>query len=504
MTMRRNSALALAVDTELNAKGELKIRVQVGAGFHGPREVLLTSTDRETLRGEIDGKAIAPFSIHAKPGSMKLADGTAVPGGAIDADIRQAIPALMRSLQDRCPAAKAPPMPLPPSSSGGADPPGHYTDTLGSSGCVGCQAGTGAGEIICLAVAATASISCLFAYPICLAVAAAACVAAYFITLCTGCHVAEFPGCGGGGPCCPTDCTKDFCCGVGETCFGPNGLCCAPGFKGCGDRNCCASTDQCLGNGTCCPADHSACNGVCCPNTDQICNPNTQACCKQGAVCGNSCCDGPDQVCVSSSSSTCCASAHACGALCCAKSESCTDPNHGTCSACSDCTGPGKECCFGQCCAGAQIFCDTTSRSCKCKPNCDGKCGGAPDGCGGTCDGGCAEFFVCYQHSCCSPDCDGKCGGVSDGCGGTCSGCSQNQVCRGKSCCTLKCLNQHCGAADGCGGKCVGLCPDGTVCNKQHACQKTGACAVGRVNCCGDGSCCRPPGECFACRCNNQ
>jgi hypothetical protein len=293
------------------------------------------------------------------------------------------------------------------------------------------------------------------------------------------------------------------------TCVGPKGMCCSPGLKGCGDNFCCNPSDQCLVNpnpippfptASCCPGGYTVCNGACCPGGDYVCNPQTQACCLKGGVCGNTCCDPSNEVCVNSASSTCCDKAHACGSICCNKNESCTDPNHGTCTPCSNCSGAGQVCCFGQCCS-APDYCDVESKSCKCPPDCYGKCGGAPDGCGDTCTGACPELFSCYQQRCCQADCVGKCGGAPDGCGGTCSfPCPNGGVCQGQSCCTPDCTNKSCGAGDGCGGRCnSGFCPPGEQCSAGRCRANCGG--SGRADCCGDGSCCLAANQCYKCNC---
>jgi hypothetical protein len=509
--VRRNGSVAIEADTVLLPKGAIEVHVRLGVGFDGPKDARFISKDRETVEGTLDGNAITPFKLAARPSALTFADGRPVPMGKIDEDVRKALPLLARSVEQECPKKPLPPMPLPELPSKPGDPPGHYTNPHGSSACDGCEATATAALAACAVVAAAVSIECLVFYAVCLAAALLTCATAWYITVISACDDVTLGGSPGNGPCCPVGCGGNNCCGNGETCVGTNGLCCAPTLKPCGTGFCCPQDDTCLMGGiptvdnpsgaSCCPSGNQVCSGACCPNADQICNPNTQTCCKRGAICGNSCCDGTGQVCVNASASLCCAQTHACGQGCCANNESCTDPNHVTCSPCANCAGPGKECCFGQCCSGAQIFCDVASRSCKCKPDCTFKCGGASDGCGGTCNNSCPEFTTCFQGKCCSPNCVGKCGGVPDSCGGTCKTCDTDQVCRGQTCCTKKCASDKCGASDGCGGTCAGLCPQGAVCNLKHLCVATTACGVGRVDCCGDGSCCRTAGQCYKCGC---
>ncbi|MFH1399309.1 MAG: dockerin type I domain-containing protein [Candidatus Woesearchaeota archaeon] len=125
--------------------------------------------------------------------------------------------------------------------------------------------------------------------------------------------------------------------------------------------------------------------------------------------------------------------------------------------------------------------CDPGTKQCiVCQRNCDGKCNGETDGCGGTCT--CASGQTCLSghccttgqvwsdNQCCTPNCTDKCGGASDGCGGTCNACASgtcyNQRCyQGVSCnaaaCTINvgapyatyprqystCTAAYCGAA---------------------------------------------------------
>ena|SRR5215510_5333355 len=88
--------------------------------------------------------------------------------------------------------------------------------------------------------------TCAFWYPLYLAGGLLTCEAAYFLALQTTCHLEVFGSDPGGGPCCPVGCGGRACCDAGETSLGASGLCCGPGFRGCGTGNCCSSTDTCL------------------------------------------------------------------------------------------------------------------------------------------------------------------------------------------------------------------------------------------------------------------
>jgi len=138
--VKRNSVPSLQVDMHMSSRGAVQIHMLLGDGFRGARELSLASEDRKMLHGTVDGRAIAPFPVDAKPESVKLADGTALPVLTIDDDVKHAIPALMQTVKGQCSAA-APPVPtrlaLLPSPDDG-DPPGHFSDTVASAGCIAC------------------------------------------------------------------------------------------------------------------------------------------------------------------------------------------------------------------------------------------------------------------------------------------------------------------------------------------------------------------------------
>ncbi len=573
MTVTRDAAVVVQVESHLSTDGKIQVHLQVGAGFSGPKDYAFTVADQKTLQGTIDGKPIAPLPLGAKIESPRYADGTPIPATQLDNDIKEALPLLARMAQEECPKV-APPQggggaPAPAPVQGG-DPPGHFSNPLGSGNCVACIAAVNGVLGGCVVATFVAASSCTVYYALCVAAGIATCFASEYLGLCTVCHDAEFSGCGGGGPCCLVDCVGDHCCDVGETCVGTAGLCCSPGFKGCGEGNCCSPTETCMGNGTCCPST-AACGGACC---------------------------AADQDCINSATSTCCSKAHSCDGVCCAQNEICT--NH-VCAPCPNC-GPTQECCAGQCCIGPQMFCDVDTKTCRCRPSCGGKCNGAPDGCGGTCTTSCAQRQVCVNQTCCTPNClgkcgvsdgcggtcstdcgegkfckdnvcvstcppgradccgdgtcclsssgpdqcykctcggqctpqcagkcggapdhcggtcntcgagqvcqgqtcctpncAGKCGGAPDGCGGTCNTCEAGQVCRGQTCCRASCAGKCGGAPDGCGGTCTGPCPEGHTC-KGKVC--VSSCAeAGRDDCCGNGTCCMPSEQCYKCNC---
>ena len=177
----------------------------------------------------------------------------------------------------------------------------------------------------------------------------------------------------------------------------------------------------------------------------------------------------------------------------------------------------------------------------RCNPDCTSNVCGAPDSCGGQCDGACSDPTEgCVAGVCkCIPACDGKNCGDADGCGGGCPNqtCGDGWKCSGGGCvcvpsckdaqcgamdscnfeqcltgscavgscvngvcqCVPKCAGKDCGADDECGGKCLsgwcqfGLCqPDGqcqctpvcNTCGEPDGCNgtcQTGACASGEI-----------------------
>lgn len=493
MVIKKNGATVLEVSSQA-ALATAQVTVLAGQGFQGPRRIHFTNTDRHTLNGDIDGRKIAPLATHATLASLRLSDGSAIPTGTMDDDIKLALPALISALATECP-------PSAPHANASlkdglvtADSDPHYSDPISSPACITCLASTNAGFLACATAAIIASAGCAFFYPVCLAAAELICTTAYIVTLATGCHAPPFSN-SGGGPCCPLACTNNQCCDVDETCAGNSGLCCASGQTACGNGACCGPSEKCMPDGTCC--GNTVCNGVCCAGSHQICNPNTQQCCAAGAACGNSCC-GPGLSCISIDSSTCCPSAHACGTICCASNESCVDPTKGQCAACANCAG---ECCFGKCCGGHNA-CNPDSHLCMCVPNCQGKCGGVSDGCNGTCNNDCEHGLECFEGSCCHPNCTGKCGGAPDTCGGPClETCGGGAICFEQSCCTPNCINKKCGETDGCGRKCDGSCPPGNACSSDHTCEPFKPKCPGLFDCCGDGTCCLPLAKCYDCQC---
>jgi hypothetical protein len=127
--------------------------------------------------------------------------------------------------------------------------------------------------------------------------------------------------------------------------------------------------------------------------------------------------------------------------------------------------------------------------NCRCVPNCKGKCGGAPDGCGGKCTSGCGTGQVCNNGVCitCANAgvCTGKCGIVGSCDCGVCV--DPNQKCVNNKCvdipitpaCTPNCAGKVCGP-DGCGNaNGCGICGIGKKCNEA-----TGKCVLDCASTC--------------------
>ena len=156
-------------------------------------------------------------------------------------------------------------------------------------------------------------------------------------------------------------------------------------------------------------------------------------------------CEGGAPRCdVDSASCVECLSDGDCGSdVCNVNTNRCEDPCNG-----KECgTFSGKNC--GSCTGGET--CNTSTGVCQttCVPDCDDKCGGASDGCGGKCNDECDSGKVCQSQTCV------PCGGNEQPC---CDGdsCNSGYKCQSGACttdCTADCTGKECGD-DGCGGNC--------------------------------------------------
>ncbi|RME25238.1 MAG: hypothetical protein D6806_08200 [Deltaproteobacteria bacterium] len=198
---------------------------------------------------------------------------------------------------------------------------------------------------------------------------------------------------------------------------------------------------------------------------------------------------------------------------------------------------PIGQCSGGSCTYPSQLVNCTygcSNGACNaCTPDCFRKCGGADDGCGGTCDSPCGSWYWCNGQACqpcndsqhcgancvdctagpnnracvnsacgclknadcstgyicnvstnscvpCSPNCESRCGGVDDGCGGQCPiDCPSGEWCDNTVC---KPCNEpaHCGPQ----------CQDCTQSNTGHACINGTSCGCNDNNDCPAGKVC--------------
>jgi len=368
---------SIQVDTQASTNGAVQIMLHFGNGFTGPKEIVLTSADRATVQGTIDGRTVAPFPIKADPKSIKFADGTAIPAMVVDNETKQALPVLLKQMQGQCAKTigASTPAALVPGCGGGpsGDPPGHLFDAQTSPSCLLCMAGCESWDLTCWGQAFESASLCGAFYWVCLAgeligcsVSDVECYANKSLTIpginvtVGACHLlgpsqlTGAPVSSLGPPCCPVVCgpgtgtlgvgTPTWCCGPGESCAGLPPLCCSAGLTACGP-NCCTSGETCIGGTTCCPTA-SVCGSSCC-SAAQTCTNGT--CCATGNVCGTNCCNTGD-TCLNGS---CCPSGHAvCGGVCCPDASSICDPATNSCS----CPG-GASSCGGTCCASGQLCC---------------------------------------------------------------------------------------------------------------------------------------------------
>ncbi|NMB77319.1 MAG: hypothetical protein GYA21_19595 [Myxococcales bacterium] len=233
----------------------------------------------------------------------------------------------------------------------------------------------------------------------------------------------------------------------------------------------------------------------------------------------------------------------------------CDQANH--CGAdCRDCTLglTNRACVAGVCGCTSEAECQRgevcLTNACQaCVPDCSGRCGGADDGCGGSCtscpsgewcdaercracdsaahcgpacldcqvqgnnracvnaacgclsDTDCLSGEVCADARCtgCQPDCQGRCGGADDGCGGICTSCPGGEWCDAEMCracdsashCGPACLNcRGSEAGQACIAGVCGCASDGD-CEREQACDLGRARCVARVSVEADGNCLR-------------
>ena len=348
-----STTTSLQIDTQTSPNSAPQVALFFGDGFNGVKQIALTTPDRATMQGTINGRVIAPFPIHADPTSIRFADGSPIPPTALDSEISQALPVLLQAIQRQCPQETESFTPVVRPFA--ADQPAHAPN-FDQAPCILCTLKATAGEILCEGQAVGSAAVCGPAYPVCLGAEWALCALAYLDFLGNTCHLSGTPGGTAGPPCCPVPCGGGGCCGPGESCAGPSlnpfapNLCCSAGLTPC-DRNCCGTGETCLGNSTCCPSAN-VCGGQNCCSTGETCLPNG-SCCAPGNVCGGQNCCGAGEICLPNGS--CCPVGRAvCGGNCCPNPFDVCDPATNQCTIA--CPG-GAQPCGGTCCAAGQLCC---------------------------------------------------------------------------------------------------------------------------------------------------
>jgi hypothetical protein len=430
----RNNEQSLQVDTTTDSDGHFKVRETFGAGFHGLGEATFRSDDRVTLIGVVDGRAMTPSRLDAKPESLTFSDGREAPRATIDDDLSQALHLLLDRLQRRCKPATSPD--TASATAAGAPPrhgptprgePGHTSNTEGSAACVECVAAfttalVGCGSAVAFGCTATLPIPFAgpFLYAGCVVIGAAACLAAFYAGVQTSCHDPAFNSDSGGGPCCPVVCGGGggLCCDSGENCVGSSGLCCSPGLTPCGTENCCNPGDTCLATGTCCPSTQAVCSVSGAP-------PASAVCCGVGSTCQNGACSCPAGSCFNADGDcqavgtkcllpdSCTSYTWSCPGIrgTCGGSSTGNAPDGTSCGsnrACSrgTCVCSAKKC--GETCCPAGVVCATANTCCPAAQTCSGGCCGEGEACcnGTCCNGTCTTStsgsqYCCAKHTVC-------------------------------------------------------------------------------------------------------
>ena len=307
-------------------------QVHLGAVFKTQRSLIWASEDGRLVRGTLDGRRLAPFTIGAAAPPLRFADGgTPPPPEALAADFEAAVRDLLSRARingETCRSAFPPARERPPREPRGPQfhaLSGHHSNTDSSGACNDCKLGCTTAGIAC---GIGFGVACAFTFGIGCAVGVAGCgvtVAACFVT----CQNTV---------CCPVGCGSNVfeCCFNDETCLNPaQSLCCDGGTVGCAGMTCCDPTDTCMSNGTCCPKPGVPCGDICCPG-GAVCQTDKTGphCCTEGHVlCNGVCCDDPDEICFNDK--TCCLPEKKCGSTCCDKLSNCANESKGLC--CSAC-----------------------------------------------------------------------------------------------------------------------------------------------------------------------
>lgn len=212
-----------------------------------------------------------------------------------------------------------------------------------------------------------------------------------------------------------TSCMTSSCYGGACVTKYLDGVLCGSGLK-CKSGKC---VDLC--DGKFCPECQYCSDGACLGKTDGTgCSAGK---CKSGSCCTSKCtdkCGGVFDGCVGTCSDPCAGAKHCSVGSCVA--DVCTKGTH-FCAG-SDSTGWERRLCNsdGSGWTGVEscgFGCDATSGTCK--------------PCTETCSGKCAPTKACGS-SCPMRDCTGKCGDAPDGCGGACKSCPAGYTCVGTGC----------------------------------------------------------------------
>jgi hypothetical protein len=457
LTVSSRNRLVLRLESNLIGSGALQAHFTAGVGFHGFREVDLTSADGQTFEGTVDGRALVPFRIDSGFRALAFADGQKAPHVKEKRFVRKGLRRLAsRALESACVRD--------PSGASTVQARGLFDSCdLCQLGCIGSNwqcglgtlvsgAGCALGPVACVVLfeangynCSTSTISCdddcLNSNDCC----AVPCAGGHGDACGRSCS--EDAVCCGGQSCCSSagQCCGTVCCDVPNNdmyCADPTtGLCCFTDHRGdvCGSDQCCP-TDRPVcrdpAHVVCCAPDSGdVCGDDCCPASASRCVHPLGVCCAPENVCGEGCCVPPN---VCQAGGSCCTPDGVCGSNCCQGEETCLDPARSLCcggltsKVCgSNCCGPDESClgdsccpiaqvCGGTCCAPGQRCVDPSTHTCgACDPGTEpcAPLGGGPALCcapGVTCCAGpppsccssssqlcCGTPFACHDESFC-------------------------------------------------------------------------------------------------------
>jgi len=288
-------------------------------------------------------------------------------------------------------------------------------------------------------------------------------------------------------------------CGANGTCEGGHctcayvdcrGVCCAEDDV-CVDDACCTPL-TCAGLGWECGSGEDGCGGALdCGSCGDYGDCDAGSCTCTYLQCGTACC-APDELCragVCCRPTTCAELGHLCGT---------PDDGCGGILDCGTCSGCAAQCLAGACQPWSQDHSECYDGDVWWFDSCDSRENKKDD---------CSGSEICYDGECCLPDCSSKCGGAADGCGGTCTDCGVGSVCQGQTCVACGGTGEPCCAGNTCnsgricdGGTCVACGGAGQPCCAGDTCNSGKVCVGGTCEICGgnDQPCCAGGG------CNNE